>query len=104
MPNLIHSLDASNIHLLTLKLTGQPLYTVHDCFATTANNMSQLNKLIKEAFIQIYFTDGNYLAPESALISTMALTELALAISRFDSTQSLLITSTRSAQSKASLT
>jgi len=58
MPNLIHSLDASNIHLLIPKLTDQPLYTVHDCFATTANNMSKLDNLIliKETFIQIYFT------------------------------------------------
>jgi hypothetical protein len=62
MPNLIHSLDASNIHLLIPKLTDQPLYTVHDCFATTANNMSKLDNLIKETFIQIYFTDGNYLS------------------------------------------
>ena len=61
MPNLIHSLDASNIHLLIPKLTDQPLYTVHDCFATTPNNMSELDVLIKESFIQIYFTDGNYL-------------------------------------------
>jgi len=61
MPNLIHSLDASNIHLLTPKLNDQPLYTVHDCFATTANNMANLELYVKEAFIEIYFRDGNYL-------------------------------------------
>jgi DNA-directed RNA polymerase len=61
MPNLIHSLDASNIHLLIPKLTDQPLYTVHDCFATTLNNMSKLELFVKEAFIEIYFRDGNYL-------------------------------------------
>ena len=61
MPNLIHSLDASNIHLLIPKLTDQPLYTIHDCFATDANNMQNLELFIKEAFIEIYFRDGNYL-------------------------------------------
>jgi DNA-directed RNA polymerase len=61
MPNLIHSLDASNIHLLIPKLTDQPIYTVHDCFATTPNHMSNLEYFIKEAFIEIYFRDGNYL-------------------------------------------
>jgi DNA-directed RNA polymerase len=61
MPNLIHSLDSSNIHLLIDKLSSEPLYTVHDCFATTPNNMQNLDRMIKETFIQIYFTDGNYL-------------------------------------------
>jgi DNA-directed RNA polymerase len=61
MPNLIHSLDASNIHLLIPKLTNQPLYTIHDCFATDANNMKYLDFYIKETFIEIYFRDGNYL-------------------------------------------
>jgi len=61
MPNLIHSLDASNIHLLIPKLTNESLYTIHDCFATDANNMKKLELFIKEAFIEIYFRDGNYL-------------------------------------------
>ena len=61
MPNLVHSLDASNIHLLCNNLRGQPLYTIHDCFATTANNMSALENQVKSAFISIYFSEGNYL-------------------------------------------
>jgi DNA-directed RNA polymerase len=61
MPNLIHSLDASNIHLLIPKLTNESLYTIHDCFATDANNMKKLELFIKEAFIEIYFRDSNYL-------------------------------------------
>ena len=60
-PNLVHSLDASNIHLLYNKLTGQPLYTIHDCFATTANNMEFIEHYVKDAFIKIYFSNGNYL-------------------------------------------
>ena len=61
MPNLVHSLDATNIHLLCNNLTGQPLYTIHDCFATTANNMFILEDRVKSAFISIYFSKGNYL-------------------------------------------
>ena len=63
MPNLIHSLDASNIHLLTLKLDNTPLYTIHDCFATTPNNMSfkHMEELIKLSFIEIYFKDRSYI-------------------------------------------
>lgn len=61
MPNLVHSLDASNIHLLCENLTNQPLYTIHDCFATTANNMEFIENNVKNAFIKIYFSNGNYL-------------------------------------------
>ena len=61
MPNLVHSLDASNIHLLCNNLSVQPLYTIHDCFATTANHMSYIENKVKTAFISIYFSEGNYL-------------------------------------------
>jgi hypothetical protein len=67
MPNLIHSLDASNIHLLIDRISKDPtspiknLYTIHDCFATTPNNMNTLNRLVKLCFIKIYFSDNNYL-------------------------------------------
>ena len=61
MPNLVHSLDASNIHLMCRNLTGIPIYTIHDCFASTANNMSIIEDKVKTSFIEIYFKDGNYL-------------------------------------------
>ena len=65
MPNLIHSLDASNIHLLCNKLSINDnninIYTIHDCFASTANEMVLLETYVKEAFIEIYFKEGNYL-------------------------------------------
>lgn len=61
MPNLIHSLDASNIHLLISKLDNMCFYTIHDCFATSANNMLLLDHLVKLTFIEIYLKDGNYL-------------------------------------------
>ena len=37
-----------------------PLFTIHDCFATTPNNMEQLNQLVKASFSEIYF-GKNYL-------------------------------------------
>ena len=61
MPNLVHSLDASNIHLMCQNLSGIPIYTIHDCFASTANNMSIIEYKVKTSFIEIYFKDGNYL-------------------------------------------
>lgn len=64
MPNFIHSLDASNVHLLLYKLMKSdqiPVYTVHDCFASTANNMSILELNVKNAFIDIYFNEEGFL-------------------------------------------
>jgi hypothetical protein len=57
MPNLIHSMDGSTITLLAkrLKTLGiKNIYTIHDCFATTADNVSIINELVREAFCEIY--------------------------------------------------
>jgi DNA-directed RNA polymerase len=53
MPNFIHSLDATNVQLLldSLFKIKIPVYTVHDCFAATPNNMFTMENLVKEAFI-----------------------------------------------------
>ena len=64
MPNFIHSLDASNVHLLIKDLSETvriPVYTIHDCFASTPNNIELLEGKVKKAFIDIYFTDEGYL-------------------------------------------
>lgn len=63
MPNFIHSLDAANVHLLLRNILKYklPVFTVHDCFASTPNNMLLLEKLVKEAFIEIYFKSEGYL-------------------------------------------
>ena len=42
-------------------LTGIPIYTIHDCFASTSNNMSIIENNVKTSFIEIYFKEGNYL-------------------------------------------
>lgn len=38
-----------------------PVYTIHDCFATSANKMTLLEKMIKKCLINIYFKDQSYL-------------------------------------------
>ena len=60
MPNFIHSMDSTNIQILIKNYIDENndkmnLFTIHDCFATTPNFMSQLNKDIRLAFIMIYF-------------------------------------------------
>jgi len=65
MPNLIHSMDATNIHLLTKKYIDKNkainLLTVHDCFSTTPKYMYDLNKEIRLAFLMIYFKEDDYI-------------------------------------------
>jgi len=57
MPNLIHSLDASSIALLYKVFSecdGENIYTVHDCFAVTSNNVKLLIGILKGVYIKIY--------------------------------------------------
>lgn len=64
MPNFIHSLNACNVKILLHKLIQSDqilVYTVHDCFASTANNMSILKHKVKKAFIDIYFDEEGFL-------------------------------------------
>lgn len=66
MPNLIHSLDASVLHLLLKKLSTNytnQFFSIHDCFATTANNINTLNIIIRECllFILIIIMLMNYI-------------------------------------------
>jgi DNA-directed RNA polymerase len=65
--NFIHSLDASNVHLL-IKILSElpardiiPFYTIHYCFASTPNNIALLENTVKKAFLEIYFKDEGYL-------------------------------------------
>jgi DNA-directed RNA polymerase len=65
MPNFVHSLDASNIHLLiknikNLKLNNLNLYTIHDCFASDYLTIELIELLVKISFVELYFNQ-NYL-------------------------------------------
>ena len=50
MPNLIHSMDAANIHLLVVKLfKDNPnyiflIYCIHDCLATLPNKNGRFRR------------------------------------------------------------
>ena len=54
MPNLIHSLDAATLALLVKEffdnnLNVKNIYTVHDSFGMTINNVEYIIDLLKEA-------------------------------------------------------
>lgn len=70
MPNLIHSLDATTIAILysNFKNVG-PLYTVHDCFGVTANNVPRLILKLKLVYIQLYSSTG-YLKKFDTFVKT----------------------------------
>ena len=63
MPNLIHSLDATSIALIYEQLKAfdiHKIYTIHDCFVTTANNVDKLVGFVKGAYTSMY-SDTAYL-------------------------------------------
>ena len=60
-PNVIHSLDATHLRMVALRLkeVGLPAVWVHDSFAVHANYIPFLDKVIREEFVKLY--SGNYL-------------------------------------------
>ena len=57
VPNIIHSLDASHIMQIiniNLNLNNYPIITVHDCFGTHPNNLTNLSHVVKLEFIKLY--------------------------------------------------
>ena len=62
MPNLIHSLDASSLALLVnlyfnSNQNTKNFFSVHDCFAVTANDVENITTLLKHTYITIYSKD-----------------------------------------------
>ena len=67
MPNLIHSLDAASLALLvdfyfnnSKNIGVKNIFTIHDCFGVTANNIENIMDLLKLVYTRIY-SDTNYL-------------------------------------------
>jgi hypothetical protein len=58
MPNLIHSLDALSLSSLYSKFSAfsevNNFYNVHDCFAVTPYNISNLKSMLAHIYIQIF--------------------------------------------------
>lgn len=72
MPNLVHSLDATSMTML-LKLyfenySSNNIYTVHDCFAVTCNNVSNLLETIKLIYIELYSKDAYLLKLDKQIL------------------------------------
>jgi DNA-directed RNA polymerase len=58
MPNMVHSLDASNIYAMLKDLSGNvPIFTIHDCFGGLAFDMAAIEISVKNAFISLYYTE-----------------------------------------------
>ena len=68
MPNLIHSLDGTSIALLynDFKDIGS-IYTIHDCFAVTAENILKLISMLKFVYLKLY-SEEDYLLKFDKLI------------------------------------
>jgi DNA-directed RNA polymerase len=58
-PNLIHSLDASLLHLSTLRFDA-PIALIHDSVLCRATDMSHLSTLVRETYMHL-FAEHDYL-------------------------------------------
>ncbi len=56
-PNFVHSYDAALVALVVSRWDG-PVTCIHDCFATTADQMDALRNLIHECFVELYGSDA----------------------------------------------
>ena len=65
-PNLIHSLDASILHLTALEF-NQPIALIHDSVLCRATDMSLLSTKVRETYMHI-FADQDYLTSWAAQI------------------------------------
>ena len=81
MPNLIHSLDASSL-CLSVNMVSQHkknqsevfnFFGIHDCFAVTCNNVSNLIKIIKLVYIKIYSEDSYLKRFDQGIINSIKL-------------------------------
>ena len=52
-PNLIHSLDASLLHLATMRF-NHPIALIHDSVLCRATDMTILSTLVRETFMQLF--------------------------------------------------
>ena len=65
-PNLIHSLDASLLHLATLRFDA-PIALIHDSVLCRATDMSVLSTIVRETYMHL-FADHDYLRDFAAQI------------------------------------
>ena len=65
-PNVIHSLDASLLHLASLRF-DEPLAVIHDSVLCRATDMSALSSIIREVYMYL-FAEHDYLKDFAAQI------------------------------------
>ena len=58
-PNLIHSLDASLLHLAAIKFDA-PIALIHDSVLCRATDMSDLSAIVRETYMHL-FAEQDYL-------------------------------------------
>jgi DNA-directed RNA polymerase len=73
-PNLIHSLDATLLHL-SVEEFNNPIALIHDSVLCRATDMSELSRIVRKKYLEIaehdYLTDfAAHLKPESVIEST----------------------------------
>ena len=76
MPNLIHLLDASSLGLLyhTFSNTYEnkvQFYSIHDCFATTADKSDNLKTLLAFVYTSLYLDTKYLLKFDKDIIDTL---------------------------------
>ena len=65
-PNLIHSLDASLLHLSATRF-NKPIALIHDSVLTRATDMDELSAIIRETYMHL-FAEHDYLNDFASLI------------------------------------
>ena len=65
-PNLIHSLDASLLHLGTIRFNN-PIALIHDSVLCRATDMDELSAIVRETYMYL-FAEHDYLTEFSAQI------------------------------------
>jgi len=58
-PNLIHSLDASLLHLAVIRFDN-PIALIHDSVLCRATDMKELSRIVRETYMYL-FTEHEYL-------------------------------------------
>lgn len=75
MPNLIHSLDATSLILLLQNYfnssNANNIYAIHDCFASTANNMTKIIDILKISYISLYGDEKYLIKFDENIITTI---------------------------------
>jgi hypothetical protein len=54
--NFVHSLDAAHLQrtVVAAARVGNPMLTIHDCYAALAPDAAQLNAILREEFVKMY--------------------------------------------------